>query len=154
MKQNTLFITLAVVALILLVGYGVAPTQESAVGVVEAASPTTRIVKTEPVLITATGHAPTVAQASLIQGQSVVGHYEAQPLPNGEVVVRLESNACRVSSMIVSAGDIQGLWQASLTQGHSVAGLYEIQPLPNDEVAIKLKRAYLEEGLTCQKLSL
>ena len=148
MKRNRLLITLTIV-LILLVGCGVAPTQEPAAGAANFTNTTTREVNIDPVLITSAERVPGAWQASLAQGQPVVGRYQAQPLPNGQIALKLESDACRLSSLIVSAGEIPGILSTSLAQGQSVVGRYETQLLPNGEVAIKLKKAEAAGELAC-----
>lgn len=149
MKQNTLLITLAVIGLTLLVGCGVAPEQSNVAEAVEVAKVTTFAVKTEPLLITSVEKAPGAWQASLAQGQPVIGRYEVQPLPNGQAALKLESDPCHLSTLIVSAGEVPTILQTLMVQGRSIAGFYETQLLPNGEMAIKLKKADAAGALAC-----
>lgn len=154
MKVATLAVAFAI-GLILLVGCGVAPAESTAVKAVEVADTTANVVKTDPVLIISADHAPGAWQAPLTQGQSVAGSYEAQPLPNGRVAIKLKNDACHLSSnvtLIVSSGDVSDIWPASSPEGQSVVGRYETQPLPNGEMAIKLQKANGVEELACQSM--
>jgi len=149
MKRNSLLITVTAVVLMLLAGCGVAPVQQASAGAVDFTNTTTREVNGDAVLITSTERAPSDWQAAVTQGQPVVGRYEAQPLPNGQIAIKLESDACRLSSLIVSAAEVSAILKTSLTQGQSVVGHYETQLLPNGEMAIRLTRAEAAGALGC-----
>lgn len=117
-----------VIGLIFLVGCGVAPAKPTVVEAIEVADTTTDAVRADPLFITSADYAPGVWPASLTQGQPVTGSYEAQPLPNGQVAIKLKSDACHLSSdttLIVSSGEVSGIRPASLTEGQSVVGRYE-----------------------------
>jgi hypothetical protein len=152
MKQNTVFLALAVMGLIVLAGCGVAPEGSVAAEAVEVADATTYAIEAEPVLITSADHVPGVWQGSLAQGQSINGRYQVEPLPNGQVALKLQNAACHSSSLIVSTGEVSAILQASATQDQPVVGRYETQFLPNGEVAIKFKKADASRQLACRSM--
>ena len=169
MKKNLLSITLTVFFL-LLVGCGVAPEEAPAVEAVEVTNPATHAVKTEPLLITSVEEVPSALQASLREGRALVGRYEAEPLPNGQLVLKLKSTPCSPSlavadkggegvnnitadggqtSLIISAGEIPGIGPASPAETHAAAALFETELLPNGEVSIRLKVTSGAGDCTC-----